>query len=395
MTDTLRSTDFETLLATLDEQQERKVDVVVPASAVCFGGGNLRVLRSDLEPELTETGVKSPVQVFTPNEVFDEGIADRLKNSGVGVPRGFLRNLRDQGWTDMIDGTLNGLLHGKRDESMGDGWMREPMDRRFLVRALKDADGGDIGTARALLSDKYKIVDHIETLRAALTGMQAAGLGAENVTSCDLTARRMYVTVECPEIKAQATELLKDYVSPFTGQRGADNPIVHAGFVLGNSETGHGTYFLYPRIVAEVCTNGMTIKKDVGALVQRHLGARLDDGLVDYSDATRAANQQLIMSMAQDTVRTFLTEGYLTSVIQKLEERAGEPVAKPEQAIKEVTQKLEVPALYDDVLAHFIKGADLSRGGIMHAVTAAAQSTEIDADTAFRMEERATALLLG
>lgn len=394
MTDTLRRTDFETLLATLDEQQERKVDVVVPASAVCFGEGNLRVLRSDLEPELTETGVKSPVQVFAPNEVFDEGIADRLKNDGVGVPRGFLRNLRDQGWTDMLDGTLNALLHGKRGGGDGE-WIREPMDRRFLVRALKDADGGDIGTARALLSDKYKIVDHIETLRAALAGMQAAGLGADNVTSCDLTARRMYVTVECPEVKAQATELLKDYVSPFTGQRGADNPIVHAGFVLGNSETGHGTYFLYPRIVAEVCTNGMTIKKDVGALVQRHLGARLDDGLVDYSDATRAANKQLIMSMAQDTVRTFLTEGYLTSVIQKLEERAGEPVTKPEQAIKEVTQKLDVPALYDDVLAHFIKGADLSRGGIMHAVTAAAQSTEIDADTAFRMEERATALLLG
>ena len=30
----------------------------------------------------------------------------------------------------------------------------------------------------------------------------------------------------------------------------------------------------------------------------------------------------------------------------------------------------------------------------MHAVTAAAQSSEIDADTAFKMEERATAMLL-
>lgn len=400
MTDTLRSTDFETLLATLDEQQDRKVDVVVPASGICFGGGNLRVMRPDLEPELTETGVKSPVQVYAPNEVFDEGIADRLKNSGVGMPRTFLRNLRDQGWTDMIDGTLNALLHGKRERQASDGsqptgeWLREPMDRRFLVRALKDADGGDTGTARALLSDKYRIVDHIETLRAALAGMKAAGLGAENITSCDLTGRRMYVTVEVPEIKAQADALLKDYVSPFTGNRGADNPIVHAGFVLGNSETGHGTFFLYPRIVAEVCTNGMTIKKDVGALTQRHLGAKLDDGIVQYSDETRRANLATIMGMAKDTVRTFLTEGYLNEVVRKLTERAGEPVAKPEQAIKEVTQKLDIPALYDDVLAHFIKGADLSRGGIMHAVTAAAQSTDIDADTAFRMEERATALLM-
>lgn len=389
MTDTLRKTDFETLLATLDEQQDRKVDVILPATNLCFKGGDLRVLRSDLEPALTESGTTSPVQVYRPNEIFDGGLADRL---GGPVTATYLRKLREAGWTDLIDGTMNGIIHGKRTGD--DEWMREPQTKSVLLRALKDADGGEVGTARALLSNKYKIVDHIETLRAALAGMKAAGLGADNVTQCDLTGRRMYVTVEVPEIKVQAASLLKDYVSPFTGNRGAENPIVHAGFVLGNSETGDGTFFLYPRIVAEVCTNGMTIKKDVGALTQRHLGARLDDGLIEYSDATRRANRDLIMRMAQDTVRTFLTEDYLASVVRKLEEKAGEPVAKPEQAIKEVTQKLEIPALYDDVLAHFIKGGDVSRGGILHAVTAAAQSEHIDADTAFRMEERATAMLM-
>lgn len=389
MTDTLRKTDFHTLLATLDEQQERKVDVVVPATNLCFSGGNLRVLRSDLEPTLTADGVKSPVQEFVPNDVFDGGLADRL---GGPVTGSYLRKLRSEGWTDIIDGTLNALIHGKRRSA--DEWLREPQNRSVLVRALKDADGGETGTARALLSDKYKIVDHVETLRAAMQGMRSAGLSAQHVTSCDLTARRMYVTIEVPEIRALAPDLLRNYVSPFSGNRGAENPVVHAGFVLGNSETGDGTFFLYPRIVAEVCTNGMTIKKDVGGLSQRHLGARLDDGLVDYSDATRRANHELIMSMAQDTVRTFLTPEYLESVIRKLEEKAGEPVAKPEQTIKEVTRKLEIPALYDDVLSHFIKGADLSRGGVMHAVTAAAQSADIDADTAFRMEEKATALLL-
>jgi hypothetical protein len=384
MTDTLRKTDFETLLATLDEQQERKVDVITPATNLCFSKGNLRVLRSDLEPELTADGVKSPVQEFVPNEVFDGGLADRL---GGPVTATYLRKLREAGWTDILDGTLNAIIHGKQD-------IREPQNKSVLLRALKDADGGQVGTARALLSNKYKIVDHVETLRAAMAGMREAGLGAQHVTQADLTARRMYVTIEVPEIKAQAATLLKDYVSPFSGNRGADNPIVHAGFVLGNSETGDGTFFLYPRIVAEVCTNGMTIKRDVGALVQRHLGGKLDDGVIEYSDATRAANRELIMRMAQDTVRTFLTQGYLETVIRKLEEKAGEPVTKPELAIKEVTRKLEIPALYDDVLAHFIKGADLSRGGIMHAVTAAAQSENIDADTAFRMEERATALLM-
>lgn len=397
MTDTLRKTDFETLLATLDDQQARKVDVITPATNLCFSGGNLRVRRDDLA-QLGDDGVTSPVQVFAPNDVFDGGFAERL---GGPVTATYLRKLREQGWTDILDGTLNALIHGKRLQGTSTGsqptgeWLREPQTKSVLVRALKDADGGEVGTARALLSNAYKIIDHVDTLRAAMSGMRAAGLGAEHVTECNLTSRKMYVTIEVPQIRAAASVLLKDYVSPFTGNRGADNPIVHAGFVLGNSEVGDGTFFLYPRIVAEVCTNGMTIKKDVGALVQRHLGARLDDGLVTYSDATHKANRDLIAKMAEDTVRSFLTTGYLESVIAKLEEKSSEPVAKPEQAIKEVTKKLEIPALYDDVLTHFIKGADLSRGGIMHAVTAAAQSADIDADTAFRMEERATALLLG
>lgn len=389
-TDTLRKTDFETLLATLDEQAERKVDVITPATNLCFSGGNLRLRRDDLA-ELTAEGVTSPVQVFQPNEVFDGGLADRL---GGPVTATYLRKLRELGRTDILDFTLNSLIHGDRPRD-GRPQQHESQTKSVLVRAFKDVDGGEVGTARALLSNAYKIIDHVDTLRAALSGMRAAGLGADNVTQCDLTARKMYVVVEVPQVRAAAATLLKDYVSPFTGQRGADNPIVHAGFVLTNSEVGDGTYSLYPRIVAEVCTNGMTIKKDVGALVQRHLGARLDDGLVNYSAATYEANRELIRKMSEDTVRSFLTEGYLTSVITKLEEKAGEPVTKPEAAIKEVTRKLEVPALYDDVLTHFIKGADLSRGGIMHAVTAAAQSSDIDADTAFRMEERVTAMLLG
>jgi len=383
MTDTLRKDTFETLLATLDEQQERKVDVVTPVTNLCFGKGNLRLRRPDMEPVITADGVTPVVQEFASTDVFDSGVAERI-----GINGTWLRKLRETGRTDIIDGTLNALIHGKQGE-------HEPLDKSVLVRAFKDADGGETGTARALLSNAYKIIDHVDTLRAAMQGMRAAGLGAENVTQCDLTARRMYVVIEVPQIKTLAPELFRNYVSPFTGQRGADNPVVHAGFVLGNSEVGDGTFFLYPRIVAEVCTNGMTIKKDVGALAQRHLGARLDDGLVDYSDATREANRRLITSMAQDTVRTFLSKDYLDKVVRKLAERAGEPVEKPEETIKDVTRKLEIPALYDDVLTHFIKGADLTRGGIMHAVTAAAQSGDIDADTAFRMEEKSTALLLG
>lgn len=387
MTDTLRKTDFETLLATLDEQQERKVDVVLPATGLCFSGGNLRVLRSDLEPELTTDGVKSPVQVYAPTDVFDEGLcSDRMANGGVKVPRAFLRSLREQGWTDMIDGTLNGLIHGRTD-------LRAPIDRRVMLRALRDADGGDVGVARALLSNSYKIVDHTETLRAAMRGMAAAGLGAHNITQCDLTGRRMYVRVEAPEVKAYAPELLKNYRSPFRPElTGRELPVVHAGFVLTNSETGHGSFTVVPEFTVEVCTNGMTITRE--AVSARHLGARLDDGVIQYSERTRQANLELITSQAQDAIRTFLDVGFMQTILDEMTANATGEVKEAEKAVREITQKVECPALYDDVLTMFIKGGDMSKGGLVHAVTAAAQSEDIDADMAYGMQARATALLL-
>lgn len=388
--DTLRKTDFHTLWATLREQQARKVDLVTSLGNVCSGKGEIRVRRSDLEPVLTDSGVSPVVETYTPNEIFDDGLAGRL-----GIPREYLRTLRENGWHDLADQNINGLIHGKRGpDNAGElTWLRQPKADRVMLRAFKDADGGPTGTARALLSSKYKIIDHIDTLLAALDGLKAAGLGAENITQCDLTGRRMYVVVEAPQVWALAPELLKDYRSPFTGARGADNPKVHAGFVLSNSETGHGGYSLKPRIVVQVCTNGMTMNVKHRVFNKRHLGADLSDGLVQYSERTRLLNQQMITSQATDIVRTFLDVDYVKSVITELTEKAGIEVKEPEKEIKAVTQTLKIPSQYDSVLAHFIKGGDLTRGGIMQAITAAAQSPDIDADLAFLMEEQAASVL--
>jgi hypothetical protein len=121
----------------------------------------------------------------------------------------------------------------------------------------------------------------------------------------------------------------------------------------------------------------------------------VDDGVIRYSERTRQANLELITSQAEDAVRTFLDVEYMKAVLAEMTENAAtELKGDAEKAIKEVTQKIECPALYDDVLTAFIKGGQMTRGGIVQAVTAAAQSSDIDADMAFAMEERATALLL-
>jgi len=71
----------------------------------------------------------------------------------------------------------------------------------------------------------------------------------------------MYVRVVCEQVRVLAPAMLAGYRSPFTGAAGAENPVVFAGFVLTNSETGCGAFTLTPRLVVQVCRNGMTITR--------------------------------------------------------------------------------------------------------------------------------------
>ena len=108
-----------------------------------------------------------------------------------------------------------------------------------------------------------------------------------------------------------APALLAGYRSPFTGASGADNPVVFAGFVITNSETGCGAFTLTPRLVVQVCRNGMTITRD--ALRAVHLGERLEEGAVTWSDNTRDKTLALITAKTTDAVTAYLDPGYVAA----------------------------------------------------------------------------------
>jgi hypothetical protein len=378
----LRNASLSQLVDELGEQQTRKVDLIVPARDLWSHRGNV-VVRGAGEATLTDTGVTPGNLEFLPSPVFDEGVSSKLSETGRPFSRAYLRGLRDTGRTDLIDANINGLLHGNADL----GVAGDP--RKFLVRTFNSGNGG-MGLARALLSDSYKTLDNWDVLMAALSGMQAAGLDAHVVRAADLTNRRMYVKIVAPEVQALAPELLKNYRSPFTGNRGADNPTVFAGFVLSNSETGGGAFTITPRLEVEVCTNGMTITED--AVRRTHLGAKLEDeGVVKYSDATLRKNLELITSQTADAVRSFLDVEYMTKVITRVEARAGEPVAKPQDVVQTIVKREAfTKADTDGILDHFIKGGDVTRGGMLNALTSYAQTVE-NPDRAYAIEADAFA----
>ncbi|GGX93782.1 DUF932 domain-containing protein [Streptomyces fructofermentans] len=360
VTDT-RNASFDDLLQTLERDQDAKIDMVAPAAAITSVAGNLTV--AGVEPVLTPSGVARADGAYRPTAVADEGIAEKLR-----IPAAYLRRMRAEA-VDLYDLNVN-------------GWLQREPTRRFLLRAFK----GEPGVLRAWLSDGYKIIDHLDMLTAVLAGIRESGHPVK-ITGGDLTERRMIVRVESEHVAALAPELLRGYRSPFTGQTGDQLPLVSAGFVLTNSEVGGGKYAITPRIVAQVCGNGMTITKDAFGKV--HLGARMTEGIVEFSQDTQERNLSLISAQTRDAVATFMNRDYVERKLADIQREAGHEITSPAEAVELVAKQLRFPdSVRDSVFSHFIRGGQTTAGGIMQAITATAQTLD-DGDAAYELETQA------
>ncbi|WP_122614492.1 DUF932 domain-containing protein [Streptomyces sp. Tu 4128] len=367
-----RNADLSDLVRILEDGQRRKLDVIASASALRMRDGNVHV--EGVEPQITEHGVANVDGVYRPTAVADEGIADKLR-----IPLAYLRRMRAENVT-LLDENVN-------------AWLRQGPERRFMLRAFTSENGPGMpgeGVARALLSDSYKLMDNFDMLLAALEGIQSSG-HPTTVTGCDLTDRRMYVRVESEAVAVQARALLRGYRSPFDGRSGDELPMISAGFVITNSEVGAGAYTITPRAVIQVCRNGLTQSKDVMRAV--HLGGKQDEGVVSMSGRTQRKTLELITARTADAVHTFLSREYVEAKVAEMETAAGQPLEEPAKTIEHVTKSLSIGnEAKDMILAHFVRGGQMTAGGVMQAVTSTAQ-TLTDADQAAALEALAVPAL--
>lgn len=367
-----RNADASDLVRILEDGERRKLDVIAPASALRMREGNVHV--EGVESQLTASGVTVVDGIYRPTVVADEGISDKLR-----IPLAYLRRMRAEN-VPLLDENVN-------------AWLREGPERRFLLRAFRSENGPGMpgeGVARALLSDSYKLMDNLDMLLAALDGVKQSG-HPTRITGCDLTDRRMYVRVESEAVAIQARNLLRGYRSPFDGRSGDELPMISAGFVITNSEVGAGAYTITPRAVIQVCRNGLTQTKDVMRAV--HLGGKQDEGVVNWSGQTQRKTLELITSKTTDAVRTFLSREYVEAKVHEMEAAAGKTLDEPTKTIEHVTKSLSIGTeTKDRILSHFIRGGQMTAGGVMQAVTSTAQ-TLTDADQAAALEALAVPAL--
>jgi hypothetical protein len=357
---TARHATLADLVEVLRGQHAAKLDVVTAARNLHAADGRLHV--AGAAHELTLDGVTRTDARLLPTTAADNQIAKKLD-----IPPPYLRRVREN-HLGLYDANVN-------------GWLAHDPQRRFLVRGL--ASEGETGVMRALLSDQFRIVDNLDVLMSALDGIRQAGAQVD-ITSADLTETRMYVKVRSSEIAEYAPDLLANYTSPFSGARGADNPLVWAGFVISNSETGNGSFKISPQLTVEICNNGMTLTEHV--LKEVHLGGRLPEGQIRWSEDTARVALDLVIKQARDAVATFLDREFVKARIAEITAAAGVEVTTPTETLEHVGKALRFTGEQQDtILNHFISGGDRTAGGVLHAVTSAAQLIT-NADAAYEME---------
>lgn len=378
---TLRNSDMAALAGLLQTQKAYKLDAAIPGVAMESKGGKIHVKGLRLFDGDT---------VLDPLPIMDGHLAQRF-----GIPTLYLRQLHEER-PDLYDANINGWIHG-------DG-LSVPADARtFLIRTFTDPETGE-GLGRALLSDRFAPVDNLDVLLSALDGVREAGVEVDCVKA-DLTETRMNVRFACPAVGVLAPQMLEHYNPQVSGwgdlahlravaQREGQayepgkEPVVFAGFDVRNGETGGAAFEVVPVLTFSACKNGLVLKHL--AMRKIHLGGKLDEGIIRWSDRTQQASLELVRLQTADAVRGFLDVDFVRGEVEAIEAKAGKPVGDPIAMVKLVATECK----YSDeqakgILDHFIKGGQFTSGGVANAVTSFAQTVE-DADAAFDLE--ATAL---
>lgn len=241
------------------------------------------------------------------------------------------------------------------------GWFGRDPEKR-MVRTMD-------GRVRAFLSDRYRPLDNADLAEAVLPLLGDKGL---NVESCEVTAKHLYIKAVNPNAKAE--------IKP--------GDEVWGGVCVRNSEVGCGALAVEPLVYRLICLNGLMGFK---AFRKYHIGKNQSGDSSDswelFKDETRQQSDKALWMQVQDVTESALSGDLFQQYTEKLrnagqDRLTGDPVKAVEAVQKTLTLN---DSQKGGVLRHLIEGGDLSRYGMVNAITRTSQDQE-DYETATDME---------
>jgi hypothetical protein len=214
-------------------------------------------------------------------------------------------------------------------------WLKKK-EKDFFLRGLDDS-------IRAFLSDRYRVIDHLDVLSCALNELQAH---EAEIESCYLSETEMNIKVK--------SRKLQNFV------RHREDLII-GGLFFTNSETGHKALRLEPRLFRVKCSNGMIIEEFVTREVHLGNGDSLSDEMTYL--AIRRSIRELFLKFGE--------------IIQTLRDSTEMKIRNVQTVINNVVKQYKLTeAQRENILMAFGAEPDQDKYGIANAVTLAAQREE-------------------
>lgn len=214
-------------------------------------------------------------------------------------------------------------------------WLRRNNKDVFL-RGLDES-------ARAFLSDRYRVIDHLDVLMCALNELQAHDAEIED---CFLSETELNIKVK--------SQTLRDFV------RHKDD-LIMGGIFITNSETGHKALRVEPRMFRVKCSNGMIVEELVTREIHIGNGDEISDEIVYLS--LRRSIRELFNRFGE--------------IVLLLRESTEAKIRNPQKVIQNVVDQYKLSETQKaNILMAFGAEPEFDQYGIANAVTQAAQKEE-------------------
>lgn len=314
----------------LERQKHSRYDIVVPTDKLLvFKDGN--TIKMDV-PQLD-------------GNIKQHGITDwahgQIANK-TGIPKKYYDKMREEGKLNLLADNIN-------------TWM--PDREKRMVRVLDNK-------VRALLSDRYRVIDNYDILYLTLKKFRDIGENQNmkiNVLSQNLTPTNLYVKATSPDLSGQVMKY-----------KGETEP-VEGGLIIQNSEVGAGSFQVKPFINVLVCTNGLISEQSFKKV---HIGRSLGEGFVDWSNDTLRLEDEALWSKINDMISSTFKPEIFQKWLDEINDVSTTEVPKPTKAVDNIIKHYNVDkGLKDDLLDQFTKQAP-TQWGMSMAVTRIAQNVD-------------------
>lgn len=255
---------------------------------------------------------------------------------------------------------------------------------------------------RAFLSNAYRCLDNYDM---AATALQVAQTVGAEVVECHLTPTRMELKLVNRNVWESVDATQRDagggyaawanhkWIGHVGFNGGGELPggpgTIHPLISVGNSETGHGGYFVSVGILQAICCNGAIVRRELG---QVHLGAKQTLEGVLQQDTLRAEAKAIHLK-ARDIITAGFDAAKFKQLAGLMEKANAVTIANPKPVLDFcVENAIFTESQRDDIFAHFVRDYKPTVLGLASAMTRAAQDYD-DADVSSELENAAGDLI--